>query len=80
MATPTVDELLAAIRQLPLIERRTLIERATRDVDEDTPQPPAAAHFVPLLGLMADEPEVVDEMCSVVYEARKSARMRTVDD
>lgn len=80
MATPTMDELLAVIRQLPLDERRTLIERATRDADQDTPQPPLATHPASLLGLMADEPEVVDEMCSIVYAARSTARMRPLDD
>jgi hypothetical protein len=80
MATPSIDELLAAIRQLPLGERRTLIERATRDADQDSPHPPPAARPASLLGLMADEPEVVDEMCSVVYAARRTARMRTLDD
>jgi hypothetical protein len=80
MATPTIDELLAAIRQLPLSERRTLIARATRDADQDTPRPPPARQPASLLGLMADEPEVVDEMCSVVYEARQTARMRTLDE
>jgi hypothetical protein len=80
MATPSVDELLAAIRQLPLDERRTLIERATRDADNDTPKPPRAAEPGSLIGLMSDEPEVVDEMCALVYEARKTARMRTLDE
>jgi hypothetical protein len=80
VATPTIDELLAVIRQLPLGERRTLIARATQDADQDTPRPPPAGQPASLLGLMADEPEVVDEMCSVVYEARETARMRTLDE
>jgi hypothetical protein len=80
MATPTIDELLAAIRQLPLDERRTLIERARRDTDDHTPKPPRATESVSLLGLMSDEPEVVDEMCSLVYDARRTARMRTLDE
>jgi hypothetical protein len=80
MATPTIDELLAAIRQLPLDERRALIERATRDADQDTPRPPPAAQPASLLGLMADEPEIVDKMCSLVYDARKTARMRALDE
>lgn len=80
MATPSVDELLAAIRQLPLDERRTLIERARRDADNDTPKPPGATEPGSLIGLMSDEPEVVDEMCALVYEARGTARMRTLDE
>ena len=80
MATSTIDELLAAIRQLPMDERRALIDRAARDADQDTPRPPPAAQPASLLGLMADEPEVVDEMCSLVYDARKTARMRALDE
>lgn len=80
MATSTIDELLAAIRQLPIDERRALIARATRDADQDTPRPPPAVQPVSLLGLMADEPEIVDKMCSLVYDARKTARMRALDE
>lgn len=80
MATSTIDELLAAIRQLPIDERRALIDRATRDADQDTPRPPPAAQPASLLGLMADEPEIVNKMCSLVYDARKTARMRALDE
>jgi hypothetical protein len=37
MAAPTFDELLAAIRRLPLDERLHLIERAAHEAAEDTP-------------------------------------------
>jgi hypothetical protein len=82
MTAPTMDELLAAIRRQPLDERRSLIEQAAHEVGEDTPKPPAAgASPKPsLLGLMADEPDLVDEMCSLVYRARSTARMRTLDE
>jgi hypothetical protein len=33
-----------------------------------------------LLGLMGDEPELVDEVCSLAYEARRTAHLRAVDD
>jgi hypothetical protein len=84
MAAPTVDGLLEAIRQLPLDARRALIARATRDADDDTPEPPSTTSpsttSPSLLGLMADEPEVVDNMSSAVYGARSLARMRTLDE
>ena len=81
MASPRTDELLAAIRRLPLDERRRLIERAVHEADEDTPRPPPVGPSAPpLLGLMADAPELVDEMCSLVYQARTTARMRTIDE
>jgi len=38
-----LDEILATIRRLPLPERLRLIERATLEVAEDTPQPAAVA-------------------------------------
>jgi hypothetical protein len=75
-----MDELLAAIRRLPFDERLRLIERAAHDAAEDTPRPGAVQTAAPsMLALMADEPELVDRMCSAVYEARTRARMRTVD-
>ena len=80
MAQPNMDDLLAAIRRLPLEDRLRLIERVARDASEDTPKPVPAAASPSLLGLMADEPDVVDEMCALVYQARSTARMRTVDD
>ena len=84
MATPTLHELLAAIRSLPLEERLQLIERATREAAEDTPTPPAAwvatTSSPALLGLMADEPDLIDRMCDMAYQARSTARMRIIDE
>ena len=39
MAAPTKDDLLEAIRRLPLDERLRLIQQAAREADEDTPKP-----------------------------------------
>jgi hypothetical protein len=82
MAIPTMNELLVAIRRLPLDERLRLIERAAHEVAEDTPKaPPVGESSTPsLLGLMADEPDLVDRMCSMVYQARSRARMRTAEE
>jgi len=82
VASPSTDELLAAIRRLPFDERRRLIERAAHDADEDTPKPPPVGAFSArsLLGLMADDLELVDQMCSLVYQARTTTRMRTIDE
>jgi hypothetical protein len=77
----SIDEILATIRRLPLTERLALIERAAREAAEDTPKPGAVAAAQPsLIGLMADEPELVDQMCAMVYQARSTARMRTIDE
>jgi hypothetical protein len=77
----SIDEILATIRRLPLDERLALIERAAREAAEDTPKPGAVATVEPsLIGLMADDPELVDRMCAMVYQARSTARMRAIDE
>lgn len=80
MASPSIDELLSAIRHLPLEDRLRLIEQARQEADEDTPVP-AESHQLSsrsLIGLMADEPDVVERMCASAYEARSKAPMRTI--
>ena len=76
----SIDEILATIRRLPLNERLALIEQAAREAAEDTPMPDAVVSQPSLLGLMADEPELVDQVCSMVYQARSSARMRAINE
>jgi hypothetical protein len=81
MVTRTTDELLAAIRRLPLNERLQLIQRAARDAAEDTPRPTEVRESPPsLIGLMSDDPDLVDQVCALAYEVRTSARMRKVDE
>ena len=81
MASPKTDELLAAIRRLPLDERLRLLQRASSEAEQDTPNSSeAAAAGSSLLGLMADDPDLVDRVCAIAYEARSVARMRSVDD
>ena len=82
MGAPTSEDLLAAIRRLPLDERLRLLDQAAHEVAEETPKPaPVGAAPAPaLLGLMADDSDLVDRMCSIAYEARRAARMRAVDE
>ena len=82
VAISNADELLARIRSLPLEERMRLIERAAREAAEDTPKPGTVVErrTPSMLGLMADEPDVVDEVCALAYRGRNQARMRTVDE
>jgi hypothetical protein len=82
VAISNVDDILARIRSLPLEERLRLIERAAHEAAEDTPKPPNVVESrVPqILGLMADEPDLVDEICALAYQARTQARMRSLDE
>jgi hypothetical protein len=43
MASQSPDDLLAAIRRLPLDERLRLIQRAAREAEDDTPEPASVA-------------------------------------
>jgi len=47
-------------------ERQQVINRAALEVEEDTPKPPHvdALATPSLIGLMADEPELIDQMYS----------------
>jgi hypothetical protein len=83
MTAKTLDEILSEIRALPLAERLRVIERVAHEVAEVTPDAPAvstgSAAVPSLLGLMEDEPELVDEMCALAYELRAEARARVTD-
>lgn len=82
MATFTAEEILAAIRRLPLEERLRLLARAEHEAAEDTPKPAPVIDTQPpsLLGLMADEPGLVDDVCSLAYGSRVSAHLRPIDE
>lgn len=81
-AISCIDELLAGIRSLPLEERLRLIERAAHEAAEDTPKPATVAESraPSIFGLMADEPDLVDEICALAYRERNEARMRTLNE
>jgi hypothetical protein len=38
------------------------------------------ARTASLLGLMNDDPDLVDQVCSIAYEARRTAHLRAVDE
>jgi hypothetical protein len=79
----TLDEILSQIRALPLAERLRVIERIAHEVAEVTPDAPEVSNgpaTPSLLGLMEDEPELVDEVCALAYELRAEAHARVTDE
>lgn len=66
-----MDELLAAIRRLPLAKRLELIERAGHEAAADSPTPPSVTAGPTLLGSMGDEPELIDHVCATQWRRRK---------
>lgn len=70
----TPHQIYQAIRSLPVPERLRLVERVVHDVVE-TPVPGKSSPKPSLLGLFADEPEVIDEICSQALRDRGVRRL-----
>lgn len=77
--TLSVDELLAArLTPPPGVGPVSL-----QDMDEALAGGASGsrnANAASLLGLMADEPDLVDQVCSLAYEGRRTAHLRAVDE
>jgi hypothetical protein len=74
------EQIFQAIQTLPVRERLRLVERVVHNLAdvsgaEAEPHPPAEASS--LLGLFADEPDLVDEVCRMALDARKRDPLRT---
>jgi len=90
MTDSQIEQLLAAVRALPTAERRRVAQRvmeslSTEDQLRVTQQVAPAASGngsgpLSMLGLFADEPELVDEVCRQAYVERAGARPRPLDD
>lgn len=65
-----VDQLFEEVRHLAPADRLRLAARIVHDVAER-----AAVHAdsSSLMGMMADEPEVMDEVCRLAMSARRSS-------
>jgi len=64
----TIDEIHATIRELPPRERLRLVERILHDVIESFP---SDAEPSSIIGMMADEPELMDEVCALAMAGRE---------
>lgn len=76
-----VDHIYRAICSLPLTDRLRLVERVVHDAAETTQarvaEPPVAKPS--LLGLFADVPELVDQVCELAMQDRATRKLRTAD-
>lgn len=64
------DDLLTAIRSLPLPDRSRLVERVVHEAAEQSEGANRSQHS-PILGLFADEPGLMDEVCESAMESRE---------
>ncbi len=69
--------ILEAIRALPRAERLRLVEKVIHELAEDGAEPAGDPRAI--IGMMADEPEVMDQVCEAAMQARGKSHMRTVD-
>lgn len=72
-----VEQIFQAIQALPLAERRGLLDRLRQDIQKATPEAPAVeADEIDLVGLLAGEPELADEIERIATVERAGEDVR----
>jgi hypothetical protein len=72
MSTERAQQLLDAIRELPRGDRLRIVERVVHDLaEEDSGLAPDA-----IVGLFADEPELIEEVSEGAMQARETDPLR----
>jgi hypothetical protein len=77
------EQIFQAIQSLPLSERRRLLDRLSKDVQAAPQGPPAPIEGdddVDLVGFLADDPEVADEIQKIATLERTGEDMREWHD
>jgi hypothetical protein len=69
----SLEAIYAAILALPVPERLKLVERVVHDVAEGESKAAGGASAMGLVGMMADEPELMDEV--LAHARRLRARL-----
>jgi hypothetical protein len=75
-----VKQIFRVIQGLSVRDRLWLVEHIAHDLvtmDASQAEPRSTGQAPSLLGLFADEPDLVDEVCSMAMEARKKDVLRT---
>ena len=72
MSTAQAQQLLDAIGELPRGERLRLVERVVHELaEEDRGRAPAT-----IVGLFADQPDLIEEVCEAAMQARERDPLR----
>lgn len=74
----SIDQIYDAVRTLTVAERLRLVERVVHDVLEASKSQESPAGES-LIGLFADEPELIDEVCRMAMEDRANRSLRVSD-
>ncbi len=76
-----IEEIYSAVRSLPLPDRLRLVERVVHDAVEASGKEsaPAREGEHSMIGLFADEPDLIDEVCRMAMEDRATRPLRASD-
>lgn len=74
-----IDDILEAIRSLTREERNRLALQLRRELDEEAPSKAGAIDPGAIIGLFADEPELIDAVCESAMQSRERDPMRLTD-
>lgn len=72
MSSERAQQLIDAIRELPRADRLRIVERVVHELTED--DRPAAPGTI--IGLFADEPELIEVVCEDAMRARERDPLR----
>ena len=74
-----INDILEAIRSLTREERNRLAEQLRRELDEEALSKAGAVDPGAIIGLFADKPELIDEVCESAMLSRERDPLRLAD-
>ncbi len=74
-----LDEILEMIRALSQEERVRLVSEVRQELDEEATRAEAAANPESIIGLFADDPDLIDEVCESAMQSRERDPLRLVN-
>ena len=74
-----VEDILEAIRALSREERDRLAERLRSELDEEASPRDGAPDSGAVIGLFADDPVLMDEVCEAAMQSRERDPLRQAD-
>ena len=76
-----IEEIYSVARSLPLPDRLRLAERLVHDAVEASDKQPAPVGESEdsMIGLFADEPDLIDEVCRMAMDDRATRPLRASD-
>ena len=75
-----INDILEAARSLSREERSTLSRQLGRELDEESPSQANGIDPAAIIGLFADEPALIDEVCESAMRSRERSPLRLADE